>query len=193
MKYLLILFLLLPSLCFGATIQTARGPLEVKNGDTLQCNSMWVGTIDGLDKVTFVGWNFSRDIPHTEVFTHCTNLTFIDCNLNNVELQDDFTTQGSLTMHQREYESLGKTYKEVECGDNKIRLYELISEDIDIIERDFGNLTKADKDKIKAELYRDEMGYIEHREEQILISTEDTPSEKIIKGIRIHPNTVVSR
>ncbi len=152
------MFLLMCGIASAETIQSARGFVEINDKDTYIGNSFWTGTIENLDDVTFKNVNFSRPTPHTVVFVNCTNLTFIDCNLNNVELQADFTVQGSLTIHQREYELLGKNYREIECGDNKTRTYE-ISE----IEDTEGQLT--------------------------LTNTKDTPNDKKIKAIRIHPNT----
>ena len=188
MLKIFIAFLLMMGVANAETVMTARGPREINDGDIVPFNSMWEGQIKNLKDVTFIGWNFSRKTPHTKVFNNCTNLTFIDCNLNNVELQADFTTHGSLTIHQREYELGGKNYREVECGDNKTRTYEMTEEDVDIIERDFGSLTKTDKDKIKAKYDEDGVSYIEHTEEQILTDIKDTPNDKKIEAIRISPN-----
>ncbi len=68
-------------------IDTARGNQTVTEGDILGQNSMFTGTIDSVSNITFYGWNFSRKTL-TEVFTDCTNITFIDCNLMNVEFPD---------------------------------------------------------------------------------------------------------
>lgn len=184
----IIAFLLLTSVCYAEQIQSARGIVEINDGDIYRGNSFWEGTIENLDNVTFVGTNFSRPEPHTEVFINCSNLTFVDCNLVNVELQDDFTTWGSLTIHIEEYEQGNKRYRKVEDGKNKTKMYEKIEEDIDIVERDFPDLKKKDKNKIKEKLKEQNVEVIKHIEREILISVEDTPNEKKIKGNRISPN-----
>lgn len=205
-KKTFIIFFSICSLCFAdATVQTARGPQFIKDGTTafrivriddeykvVYHNSMWSGTIDGLNNVTFKNWNFSRTTPHTIVFTHSTNLTFIQCNLNNVEIPLDSTVEDSLTIHQRQYEMLGKKYKEVECGDDKTRTYRIDETDVDLIEeklKDLG-MEKSDIDKVKDNvkdkyiLEGKETVIIKGRKREVLISTEDTPYEKTYKRIK---------
>jgi hypothetical protein len=189
MKFLIIFFLLCSPCLADTTIKTARKQLTIKDGDVLQQDSMWVGTVENISDVTFVKWNFAREVPHTVVFKNCHNLTFIDCNLANVELQDDFTIKGSLTLHVEEYEQNGKKYRKVECGDNKTRIYEKIISDIDVVEKDFPDLTKAQKDLMKQKITDAGGQVIEHTEKQELKTVEDTPNDKKIKGIRISPNT----
>lgn len=187
MRYLIVLLIL----CFWfgnadcAEIQTARGPQTINNGDTVYGNSKWSGTIDGLENVTFVSWNFSQQNPHTQLFINCSNLTFIDCNLNNVELQSDFTVDGCLTIHQRTYKDNGKDYKEIECGDNKTRTYEMTEEDIDVIERDFKTLSLADKQKIRDKYEEEGVETTIRSENQVLVNIEETPNDKKITAIRI--------
>lgn len=185
LKYFLISFLLFPVLCQAEQITSARGIVTINDGDTYKGNSFWTGTIENLDNVTFIKTNFSRKIPHTDVFVNCTNLIFIDCNLVNVELQADFKTQDSLTIHRREYGNLGINYIEVECGDNKTRTYRIDAETIDTVERDFKTLSVADKDKIKQKYMDDGINYTEDNIEEVLISKMETPDAKKIKAIRI--------
>ncbi len=123
---ILVLLLILTPLAYAETVNSARGQIDIQKGDIVYHQSFWEGQISNLEDVTFVECNFARKQPHTQVFVNCKNLHFIDCNLTNVELQNDFIIQGSLTIHTREYEALGKEYREVECGDNKTRLYERI-------------------------------------------------------------------
>lgn len=188
MRYWLILFLLFCWNVQTEQIQSARGVVTINNGDTYKGNSFWTGTIENLDNVTFIETNFGRQIPHTEVFANCTNLKFIDCNLTNVELQDDFIIKGSLTIHVEEYEQNGKRYREVGCGDDITRIYETTTTIVDIIDEEFGSLTDQGKEKIKAKYDEFNIPYIIEREETILFNQEVTPNDKKIKGIHISPN-----
>jgi len=163
--------------------------IQVKDGDIIRGpNSKWTGAVDNLHDVTFLNWNFNRKIPHTKVFTNCANLTFIDCSLVNVELQDDFTTHGSLTIHVEEYEQEGKKYRKVEDGKNKTKIYEKIEEDVDIIERDFSELSSQIKKRIRKSYQKLGINTINHIEREELISMEDTPNEKRHKGQYLSPN-----
>ena len=127
--------------CGGAEaqiIQTARGPIEINDGDVIcppdifgpdapACTvnfrfTKWNGTIENLHDVTFVMGRFNRKVPHSVVFVNCSNLTFIDSSLTNVELQDDFTIRSSLTIHKWE-EQVGNRNKQQgdhrgQSGDN---------------------------------------------------------------------------
>jgi hypothetical protein len=125
----ILLFLLIPTLCFGAEITTARGAITINNGDTVKQRTMPEGQIKGLKDVTFIDWNFTRENPHTEVFVDCSNLTFIDCNLVNVELQDDFIVDSSLTLHKRRYSEIGVDKEEVELRDGTTKIYRIDDKD----------------------------------------------------------------
>jgi len=187
---ILIAFLLLTSVCFAEQVQSARGIVEINDGDIYRGNSFWTGTIKNLDNVTFVGTNFSRKTPHSEVFINCTNLTFIDCNLNNVELQSDFKHKGSLTIHQREYEMLGIKYKELEDGHGKTKVYELIEEEIDIIERDYSTFNDEQKELIRQKYQEQELPITITEKRTELKTIKETTSEKRIKGTKISPNSL---
>lgn len=132
------LFLLIPSLCWAQTIdlETARGTIKVKKGDTLAQNSKWKGQVIGLEDVTFRNWNFVRKTPHTEIFVNCKNLTFVQCNLTNVEIPKDATVIDSLTIHVEEKKVGNKLHRIVECGDGKTRTYLIEKEDFDVVEHD---------------------------------------------------------
>ncbi len=127
-KKTLIIFFIMCGVCFGAEITTARGTITINNGDTVQRRSMWEGQIDGIKDVTFIGWNFVRKNPHTVVFTNSSNLTFIDCNLTNVELAQDFIIDGSLVMHKRRYQLLGINYDEIEYKNGKTKVFKIENE-----------------------------------------------------------------
>jgi len=176
------LLLICCQLVFGETIQSERGPVTVENGDTLRQNSAWTGTIENLDDVTFIEWNFSRSVPHTVVFMNCTNLKFIDCNLNNVELQADFEFDGSLTIHQKKYEIAGIKYKEVECGDNKIRTWRIDDIFEDDVEDNFPDMKQKDKDKLKQMYQDDDREYQRTIKKEVLIDEVETPSDKKIQA-----------
>ena len=190
--------------CFANdTVQTARGEVYIEDGTTpftihpktgkkVYSNLMSSGTVENLDDVTFIGWNFSRKIPHEIVFINCTNLTLIECNLVNVEMQADFTADRSLTIHKRKYEMLGKKYTEVECGDNKTRTYREDEDVHDSVEDKFKDFKKEDKDKIKAELEADGVQTVFINKIDVLISTEETPNEKKIKHSRITRGVLVT-
>ena len=166
------------------TIQTARKSLFIKDGSTVQRDSFWTGTIENLDNVTFVGWNFSRKTPQTEVFKNCTNLTFIDCNLVNVKLQSDFIIKGGLAIQKRTYEKDGKNYNEVECADGKTRTYEIIVEQENDVDTKYSDLTKAQKDKIKQDFTDNEIEYQRTTTREVLSNVKKTTNSIITDIIR---------
>ena len=142
--WVIILFLLFATPSSALMIQTADGKIEVNNGDTVgggegtiiykgktitahKYISFWSGTIEGLEDVTFVQWNFARPTWHTEVFINCKNLTFINCNTSNVNLPEDSTIQGGVHGHQNEYEELGINYRKVETIYGKTHKFRLNS------------------------------------------------------------------
>jgi len=182
---LLLGLMLCPQRIEAKTVITARGSLEINDGDTVRKNSMWEGQITGLKDVTFIGWNFARKTPHTEVFINCSNLTFIDCNLTNVELQTDFIIDGSLIMHKREYEMLGVKYEEIEYKNGRTKEFKVEEIETDIVERDYSELSKEKKDKL-----RETIPNI-FEEKITLISEGDTTNEKKIKVKYVNPNTRV--
>lgn len=183
MRYFWI-FLLIGSVAFAEPIITARGQIEVNDGDTLKRNSMWEGQVKNLNDVIFIGWNFARKIPHTKVFVNCANLKFIDCNLVNVELQDDFIVDGSLTIHKRFYSIGDENFEEVECGDNKTRTYRIIDEEIDIVDRDFPEFNAGQKKKLRDKLIEQGLETTERLQQIILIDVKETPDAKKIRAIR---------
>lgn len=190
MKYLFIFLLFWCSVCQAGEVQTARGLRNINNGDVIRKNSMWEGQIKDLEDVTFIGWNFSRLIPHTIVFVNCKNLKFVDCNLNNVELQEDFIVQGCLTIHQETKQVGTEKHRIIECGDNKIRTYKVVDETIDIVERDFPTLSKVNKDKIRTKYEDEGIVTVYTDQQEKLINIGDTPDDKKIKAIRISPNSL---
>jgi len=181
-KTILIIFLLCIAFpCEAVTVNFARGPMEVKNGDTVTgWKSFFEGTIDGLENVTFEKINFSRGVPRTVVFTNCKNLTFIKCNLANVLVPKDSIVEDSLIVQSREYEQLGKTYRKVECKDGKTRTYEVKDEIVDVIDRDYKDLNTDEKEKLKSQYDKLGIEYTEETHEVLLILTEDTPNDKKI-------------
>lgn len=215
MRYFIVLIMLFSLNCYADTIiETARkvrkldeggNPIKVDgkfvyipqkitvlDGSIVKGpNSKWHGTIENLDSVVFQNWNFNREIPHTQVFVNCTNLTFIDCSLVNVELQDDFIHQGSLTIHVTECENLGVKYRKVECGDNKIREYDVSEYEIDIVDQEFPELEDNVKEKIRKKYKDDGMETVEKYKKNILVKVEETSDDKKIKGIKISPNDIM--
>lgn len=196
MKRLLIIpFLLVAFNASAFTIQTARGNIEVKSGDVLKYNSMWTGQVDckGEGNITFKGWNFSRKVPHTIVFVNCHDLTFINGNLNNVELQDDFTTKGALTIHQ-EIKTVGnEQHHIVERGDGKTVTYKVVEIQVDLVEDEFPLLSLEQKNRLRAKYDEEGITHQFTQKEEQFLSIKDTPNDKKIKGIRIHPNTGLPR
>jgi len=137
------------------TVQFARGPREVVNGTVDNPAifqgpfSFWTGGMDDVHDVIFIRGNFSRKVPHTVVFTNSSRLTFINCNLNNVEIQTDFVTKGSLTIHQHEEVIGPDTFVVVERGDNKTSRYRINSSTFDITDEEYPNLTVAERRGIR--------------------------------------------
>lgn len=194
--FIIILILSLASPCLAVEVTTARGnTITIKNGDTIgggvgiidfggiqttahKTISFWEGTIEGLEDVTFVQWSFNRNTPHTEVFINCKNLHFIKSSLVNVEIAEDFIVEDSLAMHKEDYEDGGYEYEKIETIYGKTHLRRIEKIQVDIIERDYADLKKADKDKIRADL--EEAG-VETIQEEIIeteLSVTDTPNEK---------------
>ena len=217
---LLLGLMLCPQRIEAKTVITARGSLEINDGDTVRKNSMWEGQITGLKDVTFIGWNFARKTPHTEVFVNCLNLTFIDCNLVNVELQSDFIIDGSLIMHKREYEMLGVKYEEIEYRDGKTKTFEVIEVEhekvsqVEILDAPTfpavcSELKKDGCELIDGSGFKDTSGeewkYIDNKNRMININNAeiiieerleirtigDTTNEKKIKVKYVNPNTRV--
>ena len=122
----IILFLFIMAMpCEAVEIEFSRGMIDVQDGDTISKNMFIKGTIEGLNNVTFIGVHFTRLNPHTKVFINCANLTFIDCNLMNVELQSDFTVKGCLIIHKRKYNMIGVDYEELEYKDGKTKTFRI--------------------------------------------------------------------
>lgn len=48
---------------------------------------------------TFFECNFTQENPHINPFVDCTKLKFINCNLKNCDIPEDFIIQGCLTGH----------------------------------------------------------------------------------------------
>jgi len=133
-----------------------------------------------LHDVTFVGWNFNREIAHTDVFINCSGLKFIECSLKNVNIPNDSIVEGGLKLHISEYEEEGKQYKKIECGDGKTRTYEINESYLDVVDEDFPLESKEVKDKIKAKYQDEGIELIRHNKTEDLIKTEDTKIEKAI-------------
>lgn len=89
------------------------------------------------DGTTIKGVNFTQAEPHTVAITG-KNLTFIECNLKNVEIDPSWTLINSLAIHgrKREVEENGVKYLvyEVEKKGNfeEVSREEIISDDISI-------------------------------------------------------------
>lgn len=139
LTYCIVLTLLL--ICgnaYAITMPTARGNLEVADGDVLGGNSMWEGTVKGLNNVTFYDWNFSRQTKQ-EVFINCTNLTFVRCNLRNVIIPKDrdFKIIDCNHFYYREFEQDGQLYAETihENGDKVTAM--VLRETFDVVDREF--------------------------------------------------------
>jgi len=191
MRYFWIFFLIC-GVCFAETIDTARGTITFENGDVLKRNSMWEGQVENVHDVIFNNWNFARKQPHTEVFVNCSNLAFYQCNLNNVEIPEDATVIDCLTIHQEKKKIEDKDCIIIECGDNKTRTYEIIKEDIDIVEEDLLEMGITE-DKISTIKQSVVEHYVEKgkevliqdgKEEMKLIKTEETPDAKSYKHIK---------
>ncbi len=87
------------------------------------------------DGTTIEGVNFTQKEPHTVAITG-KNLTFIKCNLKNVEIDPSWTVIDSLTIHAKEVEILDKdkTYishqVEKDGKFEEVSREEIISDDI---------------------------------------------------------------
>lgn len=151
--FIFLSLLLVCGSCFGATLETARGTLEVSDGDVFAQNLKATGQIVGLNNVTFHSWNFSRPTKEV-VFVDCTNITIIDSNLMNVIIPEGkgFVLINSSNLYRREFVQDGELYEEVILKDGQKHTSLILRETIDIVERDFGNekgYTQAQRDSIK--------------------------------------------
>lgn len=86
------------------------------------------------DNTTIKGVNFTQKEPHTIAITG-KNLTFIECNLKNVEIDESWKLVNSLSIHGREREDGGIKIYEVENKGifEEVSREEILSGDIDII------------------------------------------------------------
>lgn len=86
------------------------------------------------DGTTIKGVNFTQKEPHTVAITG-KNLTFIECNLKNVEIDVTWTLIDCLSIHAREREEKGFKIYEVEKDGIFVEVSreEIISDDINII------------------------------------------------------------
>lgn len=171
--------------------------IDAPDGATLYNNSVSYKEplIENLNDVCFVRWNFQRDIPHTEVFRNCTNLTFVECNLMNVEIPEDAEVIDCLTIH-REVKKVGNEIRLIiECGDNKTRTYKVHTENLDLVEADLAEMGIVGE-KLTPSLKKAVVDdYIEKGKKTVeiggnvweeLIDVKDTPSDKSYKHIKRH-------
>lgn len=60
-------------------------------------------TLEGYTDTIFDGCNISQAAPNTNPFVRCSNLEFRNCNLNNVAVPEEFTTDGTNNNNQIEF------------------------------------------------------------------------------------------
>lgn len=198
-----LIWLLFCPVVMAQTITTARGDVEVNDGDVVCaplyynkdtegiCTvkskvTMWSGTVDGLNDVTFIGCNFSRKSPHSVVFTNSTNLTFIACNMTNVEGQSDFK-YGPRTphFHVEEKDVAGETHRIVERHDNKTVTYILVETEFDLIEEEYGITDPTEKAKISAQWQKEGRPITRTDTAFVEDSVSNTANDKLIKGSKL--------
>ena len=176
MKKIVSLFLLIGLLslpCFAVSwdIDTARGVLTINENDVLGHSSKFTGTIENINDVTFYEWNFTRK-QKEEIFINCQNITLINCNLENVIILPDSGVEliNCSHLYRREYTENEITYEEIITHKNEKIIFRKNSEDIDIIERDFGSLPEVEKQKIKDKYIEHNLPIIQKTRNKIFIS-----------------------
>ncbi len=184
---LVLLVVLISTISFAETIQSERGEITVKDGDTLTRNSMWSGTVENLNDVFFDSWNFTRQQPHSEVFKNCTNLTFYKCLLTNVEIPKDSTVIDSLTIHREEKVVGNEVHLIIECGDNKTRTYKYVAQDLveeELLELGIPKSSIANIKQSVVDTYVQQgKDVVDEKGTMELIDVKDTPSDKSYSGI----------
>jgi len=204
MRYILIALLLWASPCLAWTIDTARGTQEVLEGDVLGQNSYGKTPFSDLNDVTFYKWNFSQEEPETDIFTNCTNITLIGCNLVNVHLPDGkgFEVIDCLTIQKNEKKykdfdsdmkniiksAYGKTPTDDEVfnitidEDDNMTTYQIDEEEFDIVERDFAHLSELGRQKIKDNYTEQGIPVMRKKEETFVkLKREIAPNDKKYK------------